>query len=378
MLSSNILATIETIATGTPDNVILQSDAAKTVANLPHLQENASRIEKIYYNTRIYTRHLALNLLSDEVLAWCQNAPIQERMRLFHSYGVPLALKVAKKALANMTSAHNNLETVKDSIRQIVLVSSTGFVAPGIDTALINNLGLRRDISRVTVNFMGCAAAMNGIRVASDHVLANPTHKSLVVCLELSSINAVFNDNINDVIIHSIFGDGCAAVIVGASEAKQARKQNKVVIRDYLSYLIENSEDGINLGVEDTGITCKLSRYLPDYIEAGVGSIIKDFLATNHLTKENIDLWAVHPGGTRILEKVQISLSLEDSQLDNSWKILWEYGNMLSASVLFVLEKMLFNSVGYQSNDASTGLAFSFSPGVGLEGILFEKGYVNI
>lgn len=374
MLSNQILATIESIATGTPDHVIIQSEAAKTVARLPHMQENGSRIEKIYSNTRIYTRHLALNLLSEDVLAWCQNAPIQERMRMFQEYGVPLAEKVAKKALTNIATARNDLESIKDSIRQIVLVSSTGFVAPGIDIALIQSLGLRRDISRVTVNFMGCAAAMNGIRVASDHVRANPTHKSLVVCLELSSINAVFNDNVNDVIIHSIFGDGCAAVVVGSCEAEQVTKQGKVVIRDYLSRLLENSEDGINLGVEDNGITCKLSRYLPDYIEAGVGTVIKDFLASNHLTKENIDLWAVHPGGTRILEKVKVSLELEDSQLDSSWKILWEYGNMLSASVLFVLERMLFNSIGYQSNNASTGIAFSFSPGVGLEGILFEKG----
>jgi alpha-pyrone synthase len=380
MPSNQIFATIESIATGTPDSIIRQSDAAKVVASLPNLEQNRSRIEKIYRNTRIDTRHLALNLLSQDAIAWSQNAPIQDRMRMFQECAVPLAEKVVKKALANVeASDRDDLQSIKDSVRLIVLVSSTGFVAPGIDIALIQSLGLRRDISRVTVNFMGCAAAMNGLRVASDHVRANPTYKALVVCLELSSINAVFDDKVNDVIIHSIFGDGCAAVVVGSCKAEQEIDQGKVVIRDHLSYLIENTEDGITLGIEDNGITCKLSRQLPDYIEMGVGSTIKNFLASHNLTKENIDLWAVHPGGTRIIEKVQLSLGLKDCQVAPSWEILREYGNMLSASVLFVLERMLFNGEPKsQSSDALTGLAFSFSPGVGLEGILFERGCTEI
>ncbi|MGH2412941.1 MAG: 3-oxoacyl-[acyl-carrier-protein] synthase III C-terminal domain-containing protein [Microcystaceae cyanobacterium] len=143
---------------------------------------------------------------------------------------------------------------------------------------------------------------------------------------------------------------------------------------------LEGTEDGIILGVQDNGITCKLSRQLPDYIETGVGSIIENFLASHELTQENIDLWAIHPGGTRIIQKAQHSLGLSDSQLADSWEILRQYGNMLSASVLFVMERMLLRYE--QESDrqdstarmrAVTGIAFSFSPGVGIEGILFQK-----
>ena len=91
----------------------------------------------------------------------------------------------------------------------IVFVTSTGFVAPGIDTKLIASLGLKRNIARVPVNFMGCAAAMTGLRVCSDHVRANPHSKALMICLELSSVNAVFKDDLNDIIIHSIFRIVC-------------------------------------------------------------------------------------------------------------------------------------------------------------------------
>jgi len=391
--SKQVLPTIESIATGTPNNIIRQSDAAKLVANLSTLEQNRFRIDKLYSNTRIDTRHLAVNLLSDETIAACKHHnTIQARMQMYEKYAVPLADQVARKALLSASASTANIE---NSISLIVFVSSTGFVAPGVDTELINRLGLRRDTSRVTVNFMGCAAAMNGLRIACDHVRANPTHKALVVCLELSSINAVFEDNINDVIIHSIFGDGCAAVVIGASEEEQAIAQGKVVIRDHLSYLVENTADGIVLGIRDNGITCQLSRSLPDYIETGVGPIIELFLSHHGFTKESIDLWAVHPGGTRIIEKSQRSLGLSDSQVADSWEILRQYGNMLSPSVLFVMERMLLRcekdspsadkeyvGLGNLNNDwqdstekitALTGIAFSFSPGVGIEGILFQK-----
>jgi alpha-pyrone synthase len=398
--SKPFLPILESIATGTPDTIIRQSDAARVVANLPNLEHYRSRIEKLYSNTRIHTRHLALNLLSEEAIAFSQQGTIQARMQMYEECAVPLAERVAKKALASAAAQMKitepfRSEAIEDVIHLIVFVSSTGFVAPGIDTKLIKTLGLRRDIARVPVNFMGCAAAMNGLRVACDYVRANPDHKALVICLELSSINAVFEDDMNDVIIHSIFGDGCAAVVVGACAVEQAIAQGKIVIRDNFSYLVEDTEDGITLGVRDNGITCRLSRQLPDYIETGVGPVIERFLQSHDLTKASIDLWAVHPGGTRIIEKVQSSLGLSDSQVADSWEILRQYGNMLSASVLFVLEQMLLKGETHPANVASEpravshlapswqgatnrmnpllGIAFSFSPGVGIEGLLFQK-----
>ena len=343
------------------------------------LEQNRSRIERLYGNTRIDTRHLAVNLLTEETAVFSrQRGTLQARMQLYKQYAVPLAKQVVGKALAA-----GGGENIKELISLIVFVSSTGFVAPGVDAELIKSLGLRRDIARVTVNFMGCAAAMNGLRVACDHVRSHPAHKALVVCLELSSVNAVFEDEINDVIIHSIFGDGCAAVVIGAC-GEEAIGHNKVVIRDHLSYLVEDTEDGIQLGVRDNGITCQLSRQLPDYIEAAVNPVIERFLSGHNLTKADIALWAVHPGGTRIIERSQRSLGLSDRQVADSWEILRQYGNMLSSSVLFVMERMLLRDEPAEANAArmergslkpnvAKGLAFSFSPGVGIEGLLFDK-----
>ncbi len=385
--SSPFLPVIEGFATGTPNNVLLQSDAAKFLASLSCLERNKHRIEKIYENTRIHTRHLAINLLTEETVAFSQEKnTIEKRMQMYEEYAFSLANEVASKALFAATDPQEG--KIEDQIGLIVFVTSTGFIAPGIDTKLIDSLGLKRNIARIPINFMGCAAAMTGLRVCSDHVRANPESKALIVCLELSSVNAVFNDNLNDIIIHSIFGDGCAAAVIGADVEDKLIGRGKFVIRDNFSYLAKNTEDGITLGVKDNGITCLLSRQLPDYIQSDVGPIVKDFLASHQLTKENIDLWAIHPGGTRIIERSQLSLGLNDEQVADSWEILRQYGNMLSCSILFVMERMMLRLNEHSSSQGTVagrgdnsienpppvnGIAFSFSPGVGIEGILFEK-----
>jgi alpha-pyrone synthase len=382
--NQQLLPIIEGIATGTPDRVTPQAEAAEFIANLAGMKRNRERIGKIYQNTRIEQRNLAVNLLTEKTYEFSQKTgTIAERMAMFAEYALPLAEKVAKKALmaaeANMTTEdYLNTQKIEDAIGLIAFVTSTGFIAPGIDTELIKSLGLKRNIARIPIHFMGCAAAMNGLRVACDFVKANPSQKALVICLELSSVNAAFDDNINDVIIHSIFGDGCAAVVIGAKEANSLLGQGKIAIKDNFSYLVEDTEDGIRLGITDKGITCKLSRDLPNYIQAGVNPIISNFLASHELTKENIDLWAVHPGGTKIIENVQSSLGLSDEQVSDSWEVLRQYGNILSCAVLFVLERIISRLEEQKDQteivpEKLTGLSFSFAPGVGIEGILFEK-----
>ncbi len=386
--STQLLPVIEGFATGTPPNVLHQAEAAKFLTSLNCLERNQNRIEKIYENTRIDTRYLAINLLSAETIEFSQKRnTLEARMQMYEQYAFSLADEVARKALLAASDPSSGVK-IEDQIGLIVFVTSTGFVAPGIDTKLIESLGLKRNIARVPVNFMGCAAAMTGLRVCCDRVRAYPQSKALLVCLELSSVNAVFNDDLNDIIIHSLFGDGCAAAVIGADTVDRLIGRGKFAIKDNFSHLVKGTEDGITLGVKDNGITCLLSRHLPDYIEDGVGTIVNEFLATHQMTKSDIDLWAVHPGGRKIIEKVQLSLGLDDEQVADSWQILREYGNMLSCSILFVMERMMLklnesaaNSTteGRRSHDPIerprpiNGIAFSFSPGVGVEGILFEK-----
>lgn len=355
---------IEGIATGSPSGVFDQAEAAGRVAELFADPAQRARIPRVYQKTRIDTRHLVVDPLDDRFLPFSRRpGTIRERMDLFYEHAVPLAVDVARRALAGVADP-------AAEVGQLIFVTSTGFVAPGVDVAVVKQLGLSPTVGRIVVNFMGCAAAMNGIRTATDYVRAHPDKKSLVICIELSSVNAVFDDDVNDVIIHSLFGDGCGAVVIGASQVHQPLAPGRVVIRDSFSQLFDDAEDGIVLRVNDDGITCELAESLPHYILRGVDPVVTEVLHRNGLHKTDIDLWAIHPGGPKIIEESARSLGIPVERAELSWNVLAEHGNMLSVSLIFVLERMIQQSE--TAAPISTGMAFSFAPGVTLEGLIFD------
>ncbi|MGW4769432.1 type III polyketide synthase [Nocardia sp. NPDC004278] len=354
---------IESIATGAPSRHIAQDDAADRVAELFTDPQQRARISRVYQKTKIDTRRMVVDPLDPEFLPFSRDpGTIRDRMNLYYRHAVPLAVDVAGRALAG-------IEDAAAEIGLLVFVTSTGFIAPGVDVAVVKQLGLSPSVGRVVVNFMGCAAAMNGIRTAVDYVRAHPDKKAMVVCLELSSVNAVFDDNVNDVIIHSLFGDGCGAVVIGAGRVQQPLAPGKVVIRDSFSQLFDGAEDGIVLGVNHNGITCELSENLPRYIYSGVDPVVTDILRRNGLQKSDIDLWAIHPGGPKIIEESVHSLGIAPERAALSWDVLAKFGNMLSVSLIFVLEQMIQQEA---AKPISTGVAFSFAPGVTLEGMIFD------
>ncbi|WP_067697501.1 type III polyketide synthase [Nocardia jejuensis] len=355
---------IESIATGAPLQIFDQAEAADKVTELFADPVQRTRIPRIYQKTKITNRHLAVDPVDPDFLEFSSKpATIRDRMNLFFEHAAPLAVDVARRAIAGIEDPHAE-------IGMLVFATSTGFIAPGVDVAVVKQLGLSPTVSRVVVNFMGCAAAMNAFRTAVDYVRAHPDKKAMVICIEISSANAVFDDNINDVIIHSLFGDGCGAVVIGAGQVHEPLAPGKIVIRDSFSYLFDDAEDGIVLGVNDNGITCELSANLPQYIYRGVDPVITSVLERNGLAKADIDLWAIHPGGPKIIEESAHSLGIPVERAAVSWDVLAEYGNMLSVSLIFVLEKMVQQAE--TAEPISTGVAFSFAPGVTLEGIVFD------
>ncbi|CAM3181305.1 type III polyketide synthase [Mycobacterium intermedium] len=358
------VAVIESIATGTPSRMVSQADVADRVAELFLDPTQRERIPRVYQKTRIATRQMAVDPLDAEFdLLRREPGTVRDRMNLFYEHAVPLAVDVAGRALAGVPYQ-------MDEIGLVVFVTSTGFIAPGVDVAIVKQLGLPRSVSRVVINFMGCAAAMNAIRTAATYVRAHPAMKALVVCIELCSVNAVFADDINDVVIHSLFGDGCGAVVIGASQVQEKLDPGRVVIRSSFSQLLDDAEDGIVLGVNHNGITCELSENLPDYIYRGVESVIAEVLHDNGLKKSDIDLWAIHPGGPKIIEQSARSLRIPVERAAQSWDVLARFGNMLSVSLMFVLEMMVRQPDSVK--EISAGMAFAFAPGVTIEGMLFD------
>ncbi|WP_174185215.1 type III polyketide synthase [Nocardia barduliensis] len=353
---------IEAIATGAPGLVLDQSVAADWMAGQLTDPEQQNRVRRIFRKTMINTRRFAVDPLNPPRQAPSGgSARIQDRMHLFYRHAVPLAVDVARRALGDADPAEFGL---------LVFATSTGVIAPGVDVAVVEQLGLPRSIARLVVNFMGCAAAMNGIRTAADFVRANPGKKAMVVCIELNSVHAAPVEDVDDAVIHSLFGDGCGAVVIGANRGAEQAEAGTIVIRDKFTHLFEATEDGIAVGVNHDGITCELSENVPAYIYNGVAPVVADVLRHNGLRQPDIDVWAIHPGGPKILLESARSLGLPPEAAAASWQVLGEYGNMSSVSLIFVLERI----AGRPGADKpiETGVAFSFAPGVTIEGFLFD------
>lgn len=208
---------------------------------------------------------------------------------------------------------------------------------------------------------------MNGLCVAADYARCHAGSKALVCCVELPSVNAVFADGMNDVIISSLFADGCIAMVVWSPELHGTSRPGNIVIRDEFSEFLDNALDGITLGVNANDIACELSPKLPSYIYAGLDPVIVPALDCHRMDKRDVDLWAVH---AKIIQESVRSLGLRDEVAATSWDILSKFGNMLSVSLPVVLQQMV-NEVRAQ-RPISSGLAFSFAPGITVEGMLFE------
>ena len=225
------------------------------------------------------------------------------------------------------------------------------------------------------------------LQVAGRLPLRRCGHGALVVCLELSSLNASLGDDLHDVIIHSIFSDGCTAVVFRPVDEPNSIPSGRAILGSQRSVLAPGTEEGIVLGIRDNGITRTLSRHLPEMITAALPDITDQHLAKANLERSDIAIWAVHPGGTRILNSVQECLALYKDQLKHSWDVLAEYGNMLRCAVLFVLERQTHatryvirqdnielteHTANLNTSLGKHGLAFSFSPGIGAEILDFE------
>jgi len=369
--------TILGMATGNPPYACSQEQALAVAKKVPGIDSVQPVLGRIYANSKINNRYMAIpDFTPDQKIAGDENffdpdmkfkMPVETRLDKFREKAVPLCTKVCQDAIAA-----SGLTT--EDIGKIVVVSSTGFLGPSLDCELIKSLGLWRGVDRSLIGFMGCAAAMNGFRVCNDYAMSHEGKAALLCCVEISSVHTTFDDNINDAILHAIFADGCAASVIKGYEPGSAPK-GTFSIFDTHGWLMEGTEDGITLSINENGISCTLSKYLPQYIAKNMAGFVDAFLGKHALAKSDLDFWAVHPGGRRIIEESQNGLGLTDEQAKYSWAVLGEYGNMLSPSVMFVMEKIMKDhdkALAAGEPGFKKGIAFSFSPGVGAEGILIN------
>jgi predicted naringenin-chalcone synthase len=270
------------------------------------------------------------------------------RMKLYEQHAPALA-----EAAVLTLDLHGR---AKD-ITHLIVASCTGFVAPGLDQLLARRLGLRPDLQRTIVGFMGCSAAVPALRIAQATVLADPAARVLVVNLELCTLHLQETEDLEVALSFLLFGDGCAAALVTADP-------HGFALGDFRNVLIPDTEDLITWHVGDQGFLMHLSGKVPGKITEALRG--NDSLLGQEGTQA-IDLWAVHGGGRTVLDAVQSGFSLPDTALAPSRKILADHGNMSSATIMFVLAGMLATA-----SPGQRGIGMAFGPGMVAETFRFS------
>jgi predicted naringenin-chalcone synthase len=247
-------------------------------------------------------------------------------------------------------------------LNKIITVSCTGFFAPGLDYYLINEFGFPPAIRRTNIGFMGCAASLIGFAsvLEADNKLLN--NQTLLVSVELCSLHLQTEPTRDNIMANMIFADGCAAALF--SNNSDYRSDGKLDLIGTDSILFENSSDYMGWKIGNTGFNMILSSDLPKIItEKAVPSLIS-ILQNQGIDPNEVKHWALHPGGRAILDSLQKGLNLSDSQMIASRSVLRNYGNLSSASVLFVLRELMYSG-NIQRDDLCCAVAFG--PGLSME-----------
>lgn len=242
-------------------------------------------------------------------------------------------------------------------ITHLIVTTCTGFSAPGIDLELVARCGLPDSVERTMIGFMGCYAAINGLKLAHHIVRSDPQAKVLLVNIELCTMHLRETTELEKLLSFCLWGDGCAAALVTAEPAG-------IELDSFHCLVARERRELMRWNIRDHGFEMVLSGQVPAAIHEALRSNQAAILGGR--SAEDIDLWAVHPGGRSVLDAVERALKLVSTALDPSREVLRRYGNMSSATVMFVMKEMLKAPPGL------LGCGMSFGPGLTAETMLFR------
>jgi alpha-pyrone synthase len=276
------------------------------------------------------------------------------RMRFYETHALELA-----------TSSLNALEfdRHRDGISHLIVTSCTGFYAPGLDLQLVERFGLDASVERTIVGFMGCYAAMNALKLARHIVRSEPEAKVAIVNLELCTLHLQETADLEQVLSFLIFADGCSSCVVSA-------EPEGIALESFRTTVVPGSAGQITWHIGGHGFDMVLAGTVPQTIGQGLPTALPSILDGRR--PDDIELWAVHPGGRTILDAVEQAVELDGDRLTESRAVLRDFGNMSSATVMFVLGRMLdrFRHTGMGGN--GLGCAMAFGPGLTAESMLFR------
>jgi len=335
-------------------------------------KNNASRLKLIYDNSGIQHRFSVLPDFGTENIAerlLFSNSKEEgsfpgtgQRMAQFQQEAADIAVAAAKNCLKTFK------EDIASKITHLITVSCTGMYAPGIDINLVEILRLNHNVERTCINFMGCYGALNALKAADYICRAQADAKVLIVCIELCTLHFQKENTLDNWVANSLFSDGAAAALV-ENNRHPTGTGNQLELNTFYSEFIPSAKNEMGWYIGDKGFEMKLTSKVSKLIFKHIPTVAAKLLEKAGLTVADVDGYAIHPGGRKILEAAETALGFSRESNNHSYEVLRDYGNMSSASILFVLEKILMEKSTREENI----LGFAFGPGLTVESMILKK-----
>lgn len=351
---------ITNIGTAVPPHQVPQDRVVGFMSKMMDVPEDEHRKLRIIYKASgIQTRYSVINDYdkTENFVFFPNDASVPHpstaaRMHLYEQHAPQLAIQAIEDCLPSDFDVQ--------SVTHLVTFSCTGMYAPGLDLDIAEHLELT-EVSRTCINFMGCYAAFNALKVAYAFANAFENAKVLIVGVELCTLHFQRFNEYDHIIANSLFGDGAVAALI------QKTDQAGLSIENFYHAIVRDGKQEMAWRIEDTGFHMQLSGYVPRILKENLSIAFDNLLAALGIGHSAIDYFAVHPGGRKILESVEAALQIQRPQVSASYEVLKNYGNMSSVTVLFVLKHLL--EMGLQDGQNILGMAFG--PGLTVEAATF-------
>jgi alpha-pyrone synthase len=359
--------TLRGLETVVPQTVLVQNDVRDVFATQPDLSRLAQRLITAAFDASgIEKRHSVIEEFTwheqyenpqffDRDRRLLLSPGTRARNELYIDAGGRLFVEAARRALHAAGIAANE-------VSHVVTVSCTGFFAPGPDYLIVRELGLDRDTQRFHLGFMGCYASMPALRLAKQLCDADPDAVVLVVSVELCSLHVRSSNDPDQIVAASLFADGAGAGVV--SNRPVAEGEAAFDLDGFETAITPVGEADMAWKIGDEGFEMVLSSYVPHIIDEYIEGALDPLLEGAGVQVGDVQHWAIHPGGRSILDKVESKLGLSEAQLVPARETLRAYGNMSSATVLFVLKHILEEPA---TESGERVLAMAFGPGLTVE-----------
>jgi predicted naringenin-chalcone synthase len=325
---------------------------------------------RVFMSAGIRRRHCVVDPVQEDVSGWTTG----RRMTRYVDEAVPLAADAVTRALgaANLSPGEVGL---------LAVVSCTGYATPGVDHQLAAKLGFPASLQRLFIGHMGCYGAVPGLGAVADYVTARG-RPAVLACVELSTLHLQPpTTDLEQIVAHALFSDAAAAVVLEPAAGSRDRRgavgglgslgggpAEGLTVIDIAAHTVADAASLMTWSITDNGFRMTLDRQVPDVLARHVGPAIDDLLTRNGLRRGDVQAWAVHPGGPRILDVVADRLGLAEGDLDASRRVLAEHGNCSSATLLLVLEELRRRPL----EPGAPVVAMAFGPGLTLYACLLR------